>query len=95
MYIALNRIGRFNSIFEDHFSMKKGNEVYFLAAIGCFSKHPTACVYEKANGPNILNLLDIYIENHGVPRSIGLDQPKCLYGNQVKTFCKKRAIGLV
>ena len=49
----------------------------------------------------------MYIENHGIPRFIPLDQAKCLIGNQVKTFCKKiidiieapvndhRAIGLV
>ena len=50
----------------------------------------------------------MYIENHGIQRSIRLDQAKCLVGNQVKTFCNKnntdiieapvnnhRAIGLV
>ena len=29
---------------------EKGNEIYFLAALGRFSKHSTACVYDKANG---------------------------------------------
>ena len=29
---------------------EKGNEIYFLAAIGRFSKYPTACIYDKANG---------------------------------------------
>ena len=50
----------------------------------------------------------MYIENHGIPLSIRLDQAKCLVGNQVKTFRNKnytdiieapvndhRAIGLV
>ena len=63
---------------------EKGNEVYFLAAIDRFSIYPTACIYEKGNGPNVLKNLDMYIENHGVPRSIRLDQAKCLIGNQVK-----------
>ena len=46
---------------------EKGYEVYFLAAIDRFSKYPTACIYDKANGPNVLKFLDMYIENHGIP----------------------------
>ena len=57
---------------------EKGNEVYFLAAIDRFSKYPTAYIYDKANGPNVLKFLDMYIEIHGIPRSIRLDQTKCL-----------------
>ena len=53
---------------------EKGYEVYFLAAIDRFSKYPTACIYDKANGPKVLNFLDMYIENHGIPPSIRLDQ---------------------
>ena len=95
-------------VFVGPFFDEKGNEVYFLTAIDRFSKYPNACIYEKANGPNDLEFLDMYIENHGVPRSIRLYQAKCLIGNQVKTFCNKnniqifeapvndhRAIGLV
>ena len=50
----------------------------------------------------------MYIESHGILRSIRLDPAKCLFGNQLKTFCNKnnndiieapvndhRAIGLV
>ena len=71
---------------------EKGNEIYFLAAIDRFSKYPSACIYDKANGPNVLTFLDRYIENHGIPRSIRLDQAKCLVGNQVKTLCNKKKI---
>ena len=74
---------------------EKGNQIYFLAAIDRFSKYPTACIYGKANGPNVLKFLDMYIENHGIPRSIRLDQPKCLVGNQVKTFCNKKNIDII
>ena len=35
------------------------------------------------------------IENHGIPRSIRLDQVKCLVGNQVKTLCYKNSIELI
>ena len=47
---------------------EKGNEVYFIASIDRFYKYPTAFMYEKANGPNVIKFLDLYIENHGVPR---------------------------
>ena len=74
---------------------EKGTEVYFLPAIDRFSKYPTACIYDKANGPNILKLLDMYIENHGITRSIRLDQVKSLIANQVKTFCNKNNIEMI
>ena len=74
---------------------EKGNEVYFLAAIDRFSKYSTAYIYDKANGPNVLKFLDMYIEIHEIPRSIRLDQAKCLVGNQVKTFCNKNNIDII
>ena len=74
---------------------EKGNEVYFSAANGRFSKYPTACIFDKANGPNVLKFLDMYIENHGISRSNRLDQANCLVGNQIKTFCKKNNIDVI
>ena len=74
---------------------EKGNEVYFLAAIDRFSNYPTAYIYDKANGPNVLKFLDMYIEPHEIRRSIHLDQAKCLFGNQVKTFCSKNNIDII
>ena len=69
--------------------------MYFLAAIDRFSNYPTAYIYDKANGPNVLKFLDMYIETHGIPRSIRLDQARCLVGNQVKTFCNKSNIDII
>ena len=37
----------------------------------------------------------MYIENRGIPRSIRLDQAKCLVGNQVTTFCNKINIDII
>ena len=37
----------------------------------------------------------MYIENHGFPRSIRLDQQKSLVGNQIKTFCNKNNIDII
>ena len=81
--------------FGGHIFDEKGNEVYFLAAIDRFSKYTTACMYEKANGPNVLKFLEMYIESHGIPRSIRLNQAKCLVGNQEKNFCTKNNIQII
>ena len=37
----------------------------------------------------------MYIENHGIPRSVRLDQVKCLVGNQVNTFCIENNIDII
>ena len=37
----------------------------------------------------------MYIENHVIPRSIRLDQAKCLVGNQVKTVCNKNNLDII
>ena len=37
----------------------------------------------------------MYIENHGIPRFIRLDQAKCLVGNQAKTFCKTNNVDII
>ena len=74
---------------------EKGNVVFFIAARDHFSKYPTSCIYEKANRPDALKFLDMYIEYRGIPRSIRLDQAKCLVGNQVEIFCNKINIDII
>ena len=37
----------------------------------------------------------MYIENQGIPRSIRLDQAKCLVVHQVKNFCNKNNIDII
>ena len=44
---------------------EKCNEVYFLAAIDRFSKYPTACIYDKANGPNVLSFWTCILKTTG------------------------------
>ena len=39
--------------------------------------------------------MDNYIHTHGVPRSLRIDQARCLIGNQVKNFCTKNNITLI
>ena len=68
---------------------EKNQDIHFLACIDRFSKCPTVEVLEKANGPNVTKFLDEYIQVHGVPRNISLDQARCLNRYKVKNFCKQ------
>ena len=63
---------------------EKDQDIHFPACIDRFSKYPTVEVFEKANGPNVINFLDEYIHIHGVPRNIKLDQARCLIGYKTK-----------
>ena len=74
---------------------EKDQDFYFLACIDRFSKYPTVEVFDKANGPNVLKFLDDYIQIHGVPRNIRLDQARCLIGYKVKNFCKQHNINIL
>ena len=74
---------------------EKDQDTYFLACIDRFSKYPSVEVFDKANGPNVLKFLDDYIQIHGVPRNIRLDQARCLIGYKVKNFCKQHNINIL
>ena len=74
---------------------EKDQYKHFLACIDRFSKYPTVEVFDKANGPNVTKFLDEYIQIHGVPRNIRLDQARCSIGYKVKNFCKQNKINIV
>ena len=74
---------------------EKDQDIHFLACIDRFSKYPSVEVFDKANGPNVLKFLDDYIQIHGVPRNIRLDQARCLIGYKVKNFCKQHNIKIL
>ena len=46
----------------------------------------------KTSGPNILKIFDDYLQIHGVPRSICLDQVRCLVGNNFENFSKQKVL---
>ena len=50
---------------------------------------------DNANASNVIKFLDNYIQIHGVPRSLRINQARCLVGNQVKNFCTKNNIRLI
>ena len=57
---------------------EKDQNIHFFACIDRFFKYPTVEVFDKANGPDVIKFLDEYIQIHGVPQNIGLDQGLCL-----------------
>ena len=75
--------------------IKKNQDIHFLACIDRFSKYPTVEVLDKANGPKVIKFSDEYIQIHGVPRNIRLDQARCLIGYKVKNFCKQQNINII
>ena len=60
-----------------------------------FSKYPTVEVFDKANGPIVIKFVDEYVQIHGFPRNIRLDQARCLIGYKVKNFCKQLNINII
>ena len=59
---------------------KKGIEQYFITSIDRYSKYPTAEIVNNASSPNVIKFLNKNIYHHGVPRTIRLDQARCLTG---------------
>ena len=74
---------------------EKDRDIHFLACIDRFSKYSTVEVFDKANGPHVIKFLDEYIQIHGVPRYIRLDQARCLIGYKAKNFCKQHNINII
>ena len=60
-----------------------------------FSKYSTVEVFDKANGPKVIQFLDEYIQINCVPRNIRLVQARCLFGYKVKNFCKQHNINIM
>ena len=81
--------------FDGFITNEKDQDLHFLACIDRVSKYPTAEVFDKANGPNVIKYLGEYIQIHGVPRNISLDQARCLIGYKVKNFCKQHIINII
>ena len=61
---------------------EKDQDIHSLACIDRFSKYPRV-VFDKADGPNVIKFLDEFIQIHGVPRNIRLDQARCLIGYKI------------
>ena len=66
---------------------ERDRETYTLTCIDRFSKYPSAEISDNANASNVIKFLDNYINIHGVPLALRIDQARCLIGNQ-KTVLK-------
>ena len=69
-----------------------GIEQYFITSIDRYSKYATAEIVDNASGSNVLNFLNKYIYQHGVPSTIRLDQARCFTGKKFETFCTENNI---
>ena len=71
---------------------EKGIEQYFITSIDRYSKYPTAEIVNNASGPNVFKFLNKNIYQHGVPRTIRLDQARCFTGKKFETFYTENKI---
>ena len=87
---------------------EKGKEQYFIINVDRYSKYPIAEIVSNASGTNVIKFLNNYIYNHGVPKTITLDQARCFTRKKFEKFSTEsnitpiyapandhRAIGLV
>ena len=74
---------------------RKDHEIYMSTCIDRFSQYQSAEIFDNANASNVIKFLDYYIQIYGVPRSLRIDQARCLIGNQVQKCCTKNNITLM
>ena len=65
---------------------KKDPDLIFLECKDCLSKHPTNKLFDKTNGPNVVKLLDDYVQSQGIPRR--LSQAQFLIGKKLDLLVK-------
>ena len=68
---------------------------YVIVAVDRFSRWPSAMVCNKNRSEKILKSLKSYINNHGMPRTIHVDQGTNFMSKDVKTFCHTEGTEIV
>ena len=68
---------------------EKGIEQYFITSVDRYSNYPTQEIVNNASGTNVIKFLDNHTYNHGVPRTIRLDQVRCFTGKKLKHSVQK------
>ena len=66
---------------------EKGIEQYFITSVDRYSKYSRAEIVNNASVTNLIKFLNNYIYNHGVPKTIRLDQARCFTGQKFETLC--------
>ena len=52
-------------------------------------------MFDKTNGHNVVKFFVDYIQIHGVPRNIRLDQARYLIGNTVENYSEQNSINII
>ena len=68
---------------------------YVIVAVDRFSRWPSAMVCGNNRSDKFLEFLMPYINNHGVPRKIHVDQGINFMSRDVKAFCNGEGIEIV
>ena len=73
----------------------RGRKKYVLVAVDTFSHWPSAYVCSSNKSKNVLKFLRKYINTHGNPRKLHMDQATGFFSNEIQNFCNYEGIELI
>ena len=73
----------------------RGRKKYVLVAVDTFSHWPSAYVCSSNKSKNVLKFLMKYINTHGHPRKLHMDQATGFFSNEIQNFCNYEGIELI
>ena len=72
-----------------------GRRKYVLVAVDTFSHWPSAYVCSSNKSKNVLKFLRKYINTHGHPRKLHMDQATGFFSKEIQNFCNYEGIELI
>ena len=73
----------------------RGGMKFFLVAVDTLSHWPSAYVCSSNKSKNVSKFLRKYINTHGHPRKLHMDQPTGFFSNDIQNFCNYEGIELI
>ena len=73
----------------------RGRKKYVLVAVDTFSHWPSAYVCSSNKSKNVLKFLRKYINTHGHPRKLHMDQATGFFSKEIQNFCNYEGIDLL
>ena len=73
----------------------RGRKKYVLVAVDTFSHWPSAYVCSSNKSKTVLKFLRKYINPHGHPRKLHMDQATGFFSNEIQNFCNYEGIELI
>ena len=73
----------------------KGSEKYVLVAVDTFSHWPSAYVCSSNKSKNVLKFLRKYINTHGHPRKLHMDQATGFFSKEIQNLCNYEGIEFI